>query len=309
MTEAASQRRVVLLDGGMGQELVRRHRGRPTPLWSARVMLEAPELVHQVHLDNIRAGARVIIANAYAATQCRLEKNGLLERFEELQRLACELALRARDDSGEDVAIAGCLSPLDWSYRPDLMRGVDDMLTRYGAATRIQAPFVDLMLCETMSAAGEGKAAATAAQEAGKPVWVAWSVSDDADARLRSGEGVDEAVSALDGLSIDAMLLNCSTPEAITAALPTLAAAGCRFGAYANGFTRISADFAPETTVEKLSVREDFGPDAYAEAALDWVELGASIVGGCCEVGPAHIAAVRSRLSAAGCAIVGAFDG
>jgi S-methylmethionine-dependent homocysteine/selenocysteine methylase len=298
--------RIILLDGGMGQELIRRSPDEPTPLWSARVMLDHPELVTQVHLENIQAGARVIIINAYSATRDRLDPAGLGDQFETLQRRACELALRARDQSGEDVTIAGCLSPLYWSYRPDLVRPVAETEPLYAEMAALQTPHVDLILCETMCAAEEGLGAVRGASSTGKPVWVAWTVDDADGTRLRSGETLAEANAALDGLPVAARLVNCSKPEAIDMAMPGLAALGGPVGAYANGFTEIAAPFEPGTTVERLSARKDLGPAAYADFAMGWVAQGATIVGGCCEVSPAHIAELARRLKAAGHEIVGA---
>jgi S-methylmethionine-dependent homocysteine/selenocysteine methylase len=298
--------RIILLDGGMGQELIRRSPDEPTPLWSARVMLDHPELVTQVHLENIQAGARVIIINAYSATRDRLDPAGLGDQFETLQRRACELALRARDQSGEDVTIAGCLSPLYWSYRPDLVRPVAEIEPLYAEMAALQTPHVDLILCETMCAAEEGLGAVRGASSTGKPVWVAWTVDDADGTRLRSGETLAEANAALDGLPVAARLVNCSKPEAVDMAMPGLAALGGPVGAYANGFTEIAAPFEPGTTVERLSARKDLGPAAYADFAMGWVAQGATIVGGCCEVSPAHIAELARRLKAAGHEIVGA---
>ena len=77
------------------------------------------------------------------------------------------------------------------------------------------------------------------------------------------------------------------------------------FGAYANGFTEISEGFLEDApTVDALSQRTDLGPDAYADIAMSWVDQGATIIGGCCEVGPAHIAVLADRLRAAGYEIV-----
>jgi S-methylmethionine-dependent homocysteine/selenocysteine methylase len=298
--------RITLLDGGMGQELIRRSPAEPTPLWSARVMLDYPELVTQVHLENIQAGARVIIVNAYSATRDRLEPAVLGDEFETLQRRACELALRARDQSGEDVTIAGCLSPLYWSYRPDLVRPVAETEPLYAEMAALQAPHVDLILCETMCSAEEGLGAVRGASSTGKPVWVAWTVDDDDGTCLRSGETVAEANAMLEGLPVAARLVNCSKPEAVDQAMPGLVALGGPVGAYANGFTAIAAPFQPGTTVERLSARQDLGPTAYADFAMDWVAQGATIVGGCCEVSPAHIAELARRLNAAGHEIVGA---
>jgi S-methylmethionine-dependent homocysteine/selenocysteine methylase len=301
--------RITLLDGGMGQELIRRSPDKPTPLWSARVMLDYPELVTQVHLENIRAGARVITINAYSATRDRLDPAGLGEQFEPLQRRACELALRARDESGEDVAIAGCLPPLIWSYRPDLVRPAAETEPIYAEIAALQAPHVDLILCETMSAAAEGVGAVRGAALTGKPIWISWTVDDADGARLRSGETLADASAMLAGLPVAARLVNCSRPEAVDMAMPGLVALGGPVGAYANGFTRIAARFEPGTTVERLSARKDLGPEAYADFAMGWVAEGATIVGGCCEVGPAHITELARRLRAAGHAIVGDIHG
>ena len=70
-------------------------------------------------------------------------------------------------------------------------------------------------------------------------------------------------------------------------------------GAYANGFTGIAADFNKVgATVDMLSARRDLGPNAYADFADGWAANGATIIGGCCEVGPAHIAELSRRLKA-----------
>ena len=81
---------VVLTDGGMGQELLRRSGAAPTPLWSARVLIDEPELVQTLHEDFIRAGARVITINTYAATPERLGRDGLGDLFKPLQKRGIE---------------------------------------------------------------------------------------------------------------------------------------------------------------------------------------------------------------------------
>ena len=301
--------KVVLMDGGMGQELLRRSGREPTPLWSAEVLMREPELVEELHLDFIRAGARAITVNAYSVTRPKLAREGAEERFEGLQRAACEAANRARDRSGEDVTITGCLPPLKGSYRPELVDPSDRTAEAYGEIAALQAPFVDVMLAETMASAEEAKGAALGAARTGKPLWVAWTVADDESGRLRSGETLEEANAALDGLAVAARLLNCSRPEAITAALAEIAEIGGPFGAYGNGFTGIPEDFRPGETVGVLKAREDLGPDAYAEHAMRWRAAGARLVGGCCEVGPAHIAELARRLEAAGHEVGGRLDG
>ncbi|MEO4000055.1 homocysteine S-methyltransferase family protein [Mesorhizobium sp. CAU 1732] len=298
--------KIVLTDGGMGQELVRRSKTPPTRLWSARVLMDEPEIVEALHAEFIEAGARVITLNTYSATPERLEREGAADMFVPLQQRGIALAKAARDKAG-DCAIAGCLSPLFGSYAPALTIGYDEAVETYRRIVEQQAGAVDLFLCETMASADEAKAAATAACESGKPVWVSWTLADDGAPRLRSGETLAEAAKALEGLDIAALLVNCSRPEAVEAALPDLRKLGGRFGAYANGFTAVEA-LKHGGTVEVLEARKDLGPDAYAERAAGWASAGASIVGGCCEVGPAHIAALRDRLQSEGFQLVGAFD-
>ena len=77
--------RVILTDGGMGQELVRRSSSAPTPLWSARVLIDEPDLVRDLHREFIEAGARVVTINTYSATPERLAREGVPELFKELQ--------------------------------------------------------------------------------------------------------------------------------------------------------------------------------------------------------------------------------
>ena len=162
----------------------------------------------------------------------------------------------------------------------------------------LQADAADLVICETMGSVAEAAVAARAGLEAGLPVWVALTVDDDRSGRLRSGEAVADAVAALQGLEVGgervaAILLNCSTPEAIDAAWPHLDGARVPVGAYANAFTSVAA-LEPGGTVAVLECREDLGPEAYAAFARGWLGRGAGIVGGCCETTPAHVAALAA---------------
>lgn len=297
---------VILTDGGMGQELLRRSGATPTPLWSARVLMDEPDLVRDLHADFIRAGARVITVNTYAATPERLAREGVGEMFQPLQKAGIDLAVEARDAVGAECAIAGCLPPLFGSYAPKLRLPFDETLAIYRRVVAEQAGRVDLFLCETMASADEALAAATAAAESGRPVWVSWTLADDGAPRLRSGETLAEAANAVAHLPLAARLVNCSRPEAVDAAFGDLVALGGTVGAYANGFTAVEA-LKHGGTVDVLDAREDLGPDSYADFAMGWVERGAAIVGGCCEVGPEHIARLRERLEAAGHTI-GGFD-
>ena len=290
---------IVVLDGGMGQELRRRSSRPVSPLWSAQVMLDEPDLVVAAHRDFIDAGAQVITANTYSATPQRLARDGEPGLFGPLHAAALDAARKARQESGKDVRIAGCLPPLMASYSPDIAPDDATCLEAYRQMVTAQAGGVDLFLCETMSLAREARAATIAAAESGLPVWVSFTVDDGDGTRLRSGESLAEAAEQVVAVGATHLLVNCSVPEAVTTAMDVLTETGVPFGGYANAFTSVDA-LKPGGTVDVLEARKDLDPAAYADHALGWVSQGASIVGGCCEVGPAHIAAIAERLSAAG---------
>jgi len=288
---------ITLLDGGMGQELLKRSSKDITPLWSTQVMIDEPDIVRDVHIDYIFAGARVITLNAYTMTPERLARDGQIEDFEKLQVAAINAAISAREAAGiPEVKIAGCLPPLVASYHAEVTPKYEAMLKSYSKIVAIQAPHVDVFLCETMSSIAEAKAALVAAKESGLPVWVSLTIEDNDQGLLRSGEALSDAVAMLDEFGADAKLLNCSKPEAILASWSKMKSDQGLTGAYGNGFTSVDS-LKPGGTVKSMQSRTDLGPAAYAEFAMEWVTNGAGLIGGCCEVGPAHIAELSKRLT------------
>ncbi len=294
---------ITLLDGGMGQELVARSGDEPTSLWATRVMIDHPGMVRAIHEDYFAAGATVATTNTYAGHHDRLVRFDLDHLFEALHLRALVEAHEAR---GTRVArIAGSIGPLKASYRPDLAEPVEIAAPKYEEVARILGPHVDLILCETMSSLAMAEAAVSGAQVSGRPVWLSVSVDDQDGTRLRSGEPVADLAGVVARYPVAAVLANCSVPEAMAAALGELRGLGLPFGAYANGFTHISDGFLKDApTVKDLTRRHDLTPEKYGDVALAWVEMGATIVGGCCEVGPAHIAHLAARLLDSGHEIV-----
>ncbi|MQX38523.1 homocysteine S-methyltransferase family protein [Roseospira navarrensis] len=285
---------ITILDGGMGQELVARSSTEPTPLWATQGMLDQPALVRAVHDDFFAAGAMVATTNTYATHHDRLIPVGLDDQFETLHRTACQVACAARDAAGGGGRVAGALGPLFGSYRNDPMPV--DAVGRFDEICRLQAPFVDLFLIETASSIAQARTAVAGATGHGKPIWLSVSVDDGDGTLLRSGEPLEKVLNWTDG--VDALLVNCATPEAVTVALDVIKGMDKAVGAYANGFTEIAPSFvAVDATVRSLSVRHDLTPAAYADFAEAWANKGATIIGGCCEVGPAHIAELVRRLT------------
>ena len=289
---------LIILDGGMGQELINRGASGQGVLWSAKALFDAPEAVVAVHEDYIRAGADIITTNSYACIRNNFEPEGLADRIGEMNRLSAELAQRARDVSGKQVLIAGSMGPQNGSYRPDLVGTYPETLALYQEQAEFLAPHIDFFICETLSCLLEARAAATAAKATGKPVWLSWSIADTGIAELRSGESIQQAWEEIAGSGVDAVLLNCSPPEAISKVLPNLVSiTDVPVGAYANAFTPIPEkwDFHGNESIPPSRV--DVTPRTYATHAANWVAAGARIVGGCCEVGPAHIAELHRQRS------------
>ena len=286
---------ITILDGGMGQELLTRSAAQPTGLWSAQILMDDPDLVRAVHADYLDAGADVITTNSYVLHRDRLAPFGVEDRFEELHSLACRLAVEARNAHGTGL-VAGSLGPNARSYRPDLALPEDQAVEAFAEIARLQVPYVDLLLCETMSSIEQARGAVLGALTVGLPVWLAVTVDDDDGTRLRSGQEISQVVELCNAMLLDTVLVNCSIPEAVDTAVGVLTGYGLRVGAYANGFTRINEAFLePGATVDLLQNRKDLDPEAYAGFAADWVTRGVGIVGGCCEVGPSHIALLAKR--------------
>ena len=295
---------ITLLDGSIGQELVHRSDAPPHYLWSTQVMLDQPDLVGDVHRDYFAAGATVATTNTYAVHRNRLQREGIEDQLEPLITAALAQAQAARKAHGSG-RLAGALGPLLASYQPHLKPDVALASERYGELVSLIGPHVDVILLETVSSVLEGEGALRGCAQSPVPVWLAVSVSDEDGTKLRSGEPLSAIAPLVEQFAPAAVLINCSTPEAVSEGMPVLAGLGRPFGAYANGFTRISDAFLTETPiVDALTARKDLSPEDYAQFGLNWVAQGATIVGGCCEIGPAHIAELARALRAAGHDIV-----
>lgn len=295
---------ITLLDGSIGQEIMKRSGDTPTPLWSTRVMIDHPNLLDEIHLEYFKAGATVATTNTYAVLRDRLRMVDIEDQFGLLTENAVKSANQAVALHGSG-RVAGSIGPLKASYRPDICPPADEAAAIYAEHVTLMKDHVDLFLLETMSSVDQAKGGLLATVKQDKPVWIGVTVNDDDGTKLRSGENLIDLQPLFDSFPPDAVLVNCSRPEAVTQALDIVSGFGLPFGAYANGFTRISEGFlqvAP--TVDQLTERTDLGPEAYAEFVMHWVDQGATIVGGCCEVGPAHIAEVARALNDAGHRIV-----
>ncbi|MCL4504529.1 MAG: homocysteine S-methyltransferase family protein [Chloroflexi bacterium] len=286
---------LLILDGAMGTELARRGVDTGLPLWSANALLHAQDVVRQIHLDYLMAGARIITTDTFRTNLRTLERAGLRNRMRELTFMAVELARQAAASANRrDVLIAGSIAPVEDCYSPDLVpRDESVLLAEHTAlAQQLAEAGCDVLLLETMNTVREAAAAARAAAQTGLPVWVSFMLGHDN--RLLGGESLHDAVAAVLPYRPQAVLLNCLPVAQVSGALALLqaevgAASGIRIGVYAN---------AGHVGEQGWSMEGGVNPQDYAAAAIEWQAAGASIIGGCCGTTPQHIRAVAERLHA-----------
>jgi S-methylmethionine-dependent homocysteine/selenocysteine methylase len=293
-----------LLDGGTGRELLRIGAPFGQPEWSARALMQAPHFVTRVHEAFVAAGAEVITTNSYAVVPFHLGQARFDSEGHALAALSGRLARAVADAAPRPVAVAAGLPPLCGSYQFDRY---DAAAARPILSTLIDAlsPSADHWLAETLSTQIEAELVREVLGSDSKPLWLSFTLADTNSPAtapcLRSGEPVAGAVATAARLGAAAVLFNCSRPEVMGAAVSeaakvlgerTAGPGGMRIGVYANAF--VPMEPLIEANEGLTDLRADVTPQAYLHWARDWVARGARIVGGCCGVGPAHIAELRS---------------
>ena len=294
----------LILDGGMGRELNRIGAPFRQPEWSALALIEGPDFVRRAHDAFITAGADAITTNSYAVVPFHIGEDRFRKDGRVLVDRAGRIAREAADAAPRKITVAGSLPPLFGSYRPDLFRekeaaGIADVLIAG------LTPHVDVWLAETQGSIAEAAALRKAIGADQRPFWVSFTIEDGKSTTapcLRSHEPVAAAVQAALGWGAEAMLFNCSQPEVMAAALDaarkTLSASGDKLtlGVYANAFPPQDEKEA-EANAGLSDIRADLDPPRYLRFVQDWLKSGAGIVGGCCGIGPEHIAAIRAAVA------------
>jgi len=288
----------LVLDGAMGSELQRRgvwvsHGATKDKLgaWSATAMRDAPEVVREVHEDYFKAGADIATTNSFWTNSVKLGLVGLGDKAAEYTRLAGRLAVEARDRLRPGAYVAGGMAPPHGGRAP-----VDpiDLPREFAMQARaLKEAGVDLLLVEYIGYVDDIVAAIEAVQPAGLPIMLGLRhITDEGD--MQAGETFEQLVTALGPRKVDAILLMCSKPAAISAGLPRLRRAFAGpIGAYPNiGYTRASDPLDEGHQWHGLDT-ESYTPRHLAEDGRTWLAMGAQILGGCCATTPDHIAALR----------------
>ncbi len=290
--------RFQLLDGGMGRELQRIGAPFEQPQWSALALMQAPSYVKEVHQHFIDAGADILTTNTYALVPYHISEPVFSERALELANEAARIARECADQTnsnsskGREIRVAGCIPPAFGSYRPDLFDA--EQLARILSPLIIaQENYIDFWLVETVSSIEEANCVIELIRnKSTKPIWLSYSLQNRHDfaapVTLRSGELLTDALAIINQL--DALLFNCSQPEEMEDAIRLAHQhnTSLTLGAYANSFSEIKREHDANAMLSTL--RKDVSPNKYRSFAERWVDAGASIIGGCCGIGPEHIA-------------------
>ncbi|MDX1594508.1 MAG: homocysteine S-methyltransferase family protein [Gammaproteobacteria bacterium] len=296
-----------LLDGAVGTELQRRGVPMDPHAWCGAATLENDDVLVDIHLDYIRAGADVITTNTYASSRLMLSGAGLADRVGEINRRAVDAALAAREraDAGRDLLIAGSLShmvpfqPGSADYDPARRPSDQEIADAFGElAGLLREAGVDLILLEMMYRPDLARMARDAALETGLPTWYGLSARRLDDGRVVAYDRVAETpLDAVAGLAdadgIDVAGVMHTGADLVGEALDELRR-------HFDGPLMVYPDSGyfemPDWRFVDVIAPERF--EAYARA---WFESGVQVVGGCCGLTVAHVeAAARARETVAG---------
>jgi S-methylmethionine-dependent homocysteine/selenocysteine methylase len=288
---------IIILDGGTGRELEKQGASIDPPLWSANAFFSDPDIIKKIHKSFIDAGASVITTNTYALTRYHLSNADKLDDQIKLLDMAYNQARQARAETHDGIQIAASIPPLSESYRADLVPDDIAMKDEYELLIdRAIHNSADILLGETLSQAREARMIARIAQKTTIPLWISFTV--DESGNLRSGESLKETATELLNLGVKALLVNCSTMQNIHKSMSIYqalaASSDFQYGAYGNRYNEIRKDY--ELKLKSTTLKEDLSPEMYTEAAKSWVEKGATIVGGCCGIGPEYIRHICQNL-------------
>jgi homocysteine S-methyltransferase len=284
----------IISDGGMGTQLEKAGVAMHGKVWSGEAVLTDPDAVRRVHEDFIHAGAEVIITNTFAAARHMLEPGGLDEHVEAINTNAVRLAKQARDNADRHpVAVIGSICEWafmiesDWNTPEAVGKSVREQ------ARLLHAAGVDALALEMCERVEFSIATVDAAMETGLPLWIGISArrhpgADEIATFDYADRSLDELIAAL--AKYPAMMMNIMhTP------VPDVSEALAVVRQHWDGPVGVY----PESgffSMPNWQFVDVIAPKALAEAAQEWVRDGVRMIGGCCGLGPEHIATLCHAL-------------
>jgi homocysteine S-methyltransferase len=287
---------VVVLDGGVGTEIQRQGAPMSTALWCAEANLSHPDVVRAVHREYLAAGAEIVTANTFASSPLLLEHFGRLDELETIDAVALRLAREAAEGSG--AVVAGSMSTMrptvPGSDRTQLDLGWSESAARAlfaRKAASLRDGGAEFIIMEMMRDLDYSRWACEAALASGLPVWIGLSVERGADGRLvgfgRPDAELEPVAAGLAALSPDVMAIMHTSVDDTVPALEVLAR---HWSGPIAAYPECGRYEAPDWKFVGVAP-----PEEYADLSREWRRLGANALGGCCGVGPAHIARLRQE--------------
>lgn len=273
----------IICDGAVGTELYARS-GR-ADICLDHLNLIDPDLVRGVHRDYISAGAGIIETNTFGANRLRLAGHDLSGLVREINLAG---AMLAKEEAGGKALVAGSVGPTGKLLEPYGPVAVEDAESAFAEqAEALREGGVDVIFVETMADLSEAAAAVRAAKETGLPVVAQMSFAQEG--RTMMGVDAASAVRALEDLGADAVGANCGTGfhDMLSVVVEMVAVAKRPVIAQPNaGF--------PQLVDGRMVYRSS--PAYLAQYARQFVDIGVSIIGGCCGTTPEHIRAIAADL-------------
>jgi homocysteine S-methyltransferase len=298
----------LVLDGALATELEAHGCDLEDPLWSAKVLLEQPEVVTQVHRDYFEAGARVAITASYQATPLGFARRGIPEA-EALERVALSVRLADQARTGYltgnpgagPLLVAGSVGPYgayladgseyrgDYTLSPDEFK--DFHRPRIAALAEAGA---DALACETLPSLAEAEALLELVAEFGVESWLTFTLRDGG--HISDGTPLEQVAELCNAEPLVAAIgVNCIPLELVTPALEALGRATPKpLIAYPNSgetYDATTKTWGPAVSALGADT-SGRGPGTLAEGVTEWQERGARMVGGCCRTTPHDIAAL-----------------
>lgn len=279
----------ILIDGATGTEAERRGVPQLDNAWNGGAALSHPDILRQVHLDYLDAGAELIISNSFATHLHALVAAGEEARFEAYNRRAVELAVDARTQSGKpDALVAAGVSY--WSWIGDMPPAAD-----MKAATQKQLAFMadsgaDVILLEMMIDQKNLEIMLDAASSTGLPVWAGLTTGRHAEGHimLREGDALAPAVTACADAGVELINIMHTEVEFVTDSITSIRQEWQGpIGVYAHSSTEIDKHWVFENVIS---------PADYCSYAEGWKQQGISLLGGCCGIGSEHIHALHNAM-------------
>lgn len=280
--ERLKQNKPLILDGATGTEIDRRGIETTLPLWSAGALQTHPNVVREIHIDYLRAGADIITTNTF---RTHAHNMNTAQEAREMTILAAKLAKEAVSEIGRTAFVAGSVAPLEDCYSPELTPSESYCQREHARMVEnLVDGGVDLILIETMHTIYETQAVAKAAHEADIPFIASFILNDVG--QLLSGESLQTAIEAILPFEPSAFLVNCIPVNQIENALIDLQKlTDLPIGAYGN--------MGSVDEISGWAIDEDLTPTHYCHSAESWLKLGAKIIGSCCGSNPEHTQALR----------------